>query len=81
MDSDARWIVGESREEAEPEVFHVSHDSCTGDWKVTREGRPFALARAEDKERAVEEGRQLAERAGEGRLVVHREDGSLEGEC
>jgi len=61
-------------------VFHVSHDTCTGDWKVTRAGRPFALARAEEKERAVEEGRRIAEDGG-GRLLVHRQDGSLEGEC
>lgn len=76
--------MGESETErvepAEPAVYHVSHDTCTWDWKVTREGRPFAIARFEDKADAVAYGRRALEEAAAARLVVHRPDGSLESE-
>lgn len=63
-----------------PTVLHVTWDSCKADWRLTEEGRRPTLARFEEKQDAVERARALAEGASGGRVIVHREDGSLERE-
>ena len=70
--------------EAEPgdaaPFISTYHIEAVGDdaWSIKKEGAAQALTQYDTKKEALEKGRQLAERHEPSRLVVHRQDGSVQ---
>lgn len=58
-------------------IYHVT--AAGRIWGVKREDDDLSFTPAPDKDSAVRYGRELA-RAAHGRLVIHREDGSVHAE-
>lgn len=63
--------------EGKPDVWHVTPNSGGG-WRVKREGNARATRIVDTKEQAVEAARQLAMKRSNGRVTVHRTDGSIQ---
>jgi hypothetical protein len=59
-------------------VYHVVNDK--GRWKVRSERATRATLVATSREEAVDRAKALAERAEFGKVIIHREDGSVERE-
>ncbi len=57
-------------------VFHVLPDEES--WKVEAEGGKPAASHHKTKRKAVETGRSLAAKAAPARLVIHRQDGTIQ---
>lgn len=58
-------------------TYHIRPES-EGEWSITKEGAAKALTTYESKKEALDKGRKLAEKHEPSRLIVHRQDGSVQ---
>jgi hypothetical protein len=58
-------------------VFHVTPDNG-GKWKVEQEGHARLGVVYEDKEEAVRQAKELAQRGSRGQVIVHGRDGRIQ---
>jgi len=59
-----------------PVVYHVVPDG--DDWKVELEGSERAVSRHDTKKEALEAARSLAKERAPSRMVIHRQDGTIQ---
>lgn len=65
---------------AKRSVYHVVPDKNTGDWKLKKQGSDRALKTFDNKQDAIDRGRQIAKYQELGQLKIHKQDGTLQTE-
>ena len=60
-------------------VYHVTPDSDKG-WKMKKEGASRASDYFGKKADAVDHGKALAKKGGEGQIMIHKKDGTFQTE-
>jgi len=60
------------------ETFHVTYKDSK--WKVKKEGSQRAVKTFDNKEKAVDFGRDVAKKPGKGQLIIHKKDGKIQEE-
>jgi hypothetical protein len=64
---------------SERKVYHVVPNGDQG-WRLKVEGAQRATSRHQTKEEAIQKGRALASKEPLGQVIIHKRDGTIEGE-
>ena len=60
-------------------IYHVKSDQSKG-WKVKKQGADRASGHFDNKDDAVQRGKELAKSDGEGQIIIHKKDGTFQTE-
>lgn len=65
--------------QSERKIYHVTPDQNKG-WKVKKEGASRASDYFDNKDDAIQRGKELAKRGGEAQIIIHKKDGTFQTE-